>query len=180
MVGSGVFCGGLPEDRRQLRDRIEGVSLGGSRRWWRTEDIVWFVKCRSKLYKCAINPVIIQNPSISPTTLPRAPVYKVSMNPIIQSIPRLIVIPPNTWHYWKRLTYSYVCRIWVNRRFEGKYHHHLQGRISWARKQRENLLAACFHAGILPGLFDPENWGDMFLRNVGYLSTDYTALCPRR
>jgi hypothetical protein len=26
----------------------------------------------------------------------------------------------------------------------------------------------------------PENGGDMFLRNVGWLSTDYTALYPRR
>jgi hypothetical protein len=39
-------------------------------------------------------------------------------------------------------------------------------------------LAACW---FLAGLFsDPENGGDMFLRNVGWLSTDYTALYPRR
>jgi hypothetical protein len=36
-----------------------------------------------------------------------------------------------------------------------------------------------FHAGILPGLFDPEDGGDMFLRNFNWLSTDYTALYPR-
>jgi hypothetical protein len=42
-------------------------------------------------------------------------------------------------------------------------------------------LATCFHAGFLLGLFsDPEDGGDMFLRNVGCLSTDYTALYPRR
>jgi hypothetical protein len=29
-------------------------------------------------------------------------------------------------------------------------------------------------------LFDPEDGGDMFLRNVGWNSTDYTALYPRR
>jgi hypothetical protein len=30
------------------------------------------------------------------------------------------------------------------------------------------LLATCFHAGFLHGLFfDPEGEGDMFLRNVG-------------
>jgi hypothetical protein len=29
-------------------------------------------------------------------------------------------------------------------------------------------------------LFDPEDGGDMFLRNVGWLSTDCTALYPRR
>jgi hypothetical protein len=38
----------------------------------------------------------------------------------------------------------------------------------------------CFHVGILLGLFDPEDGGDMFLRIVGWLSADYTALCPRR
>jgi hypothetical protein len=43
-----------------------------------------------------------------------------------------------------------------------------------------SLLATCFHAGFLLGLFDPEDGGDMFLRNVGRLSTDYTALSPRR
>jgi hypothetical protein len=37
------------------------------------------------------------------------------------------------------------------------------------------------HAGFLLGLFFyTENGGDMFLRNIGWLSTDYTALYPRR
>jgi hypothetical protein len=30
------------------------------------------------------------------------------------------------------------------------------------------------------GLFDPEDGGDIFSGNVGLLSTDYTALYPRR
>jgi hypothetical protein len=38
------------------------------------------------------------------------------------------------------------------------------------------LLATCFHAGILLVLLPPEDGGDMFLRNAGWLSTDYTAL----
>jgi hypothetical protein len=38
----------------------------------------------------------------------------------------------------------------------------------------------CFHAGMLLGFFDSEGGGYMFLRNVGWLSTDYTALYPRR
>jgi hypothetical protein len=40
--------------------------------------------------------------------------------------------------------------------------------------------ATYFHTGILLGLFDPEDGGDMFLRNVGSLSTDYRALYPRK
>jgi hypothetical protein len=37
-----------------------------------------------------------------------------------------------------------------------------------------------FQVGFLISLlFDPEDEGDMFLRNVGCLSTGYTALYPR-
>jgi hypothetical protein len=56
----------------------------------------------------------------------------------------------------------------VNRRFRGTYRQ-LQGRISW-------VLATYVLAGIFLRLFDPEDRGDMFLWNVGWLSTDYTAL----
>jgi hypothetical protein len=50
------------------------------------------------------------------------------------------------------------------------YPFHLQG-----------LLATCFHAGFsLNLLFDPEDGGDMFLRNISWLSTDHTGLYPRR
>jgi hypothetical protein len=51
----------------------------------------------------------------------------------------------------------------VNLRFGGTYHPHLHGRrINLARK-----VAICFHAGFFLGLsFDPEDGGDMFLRNV--------------
>jgi hypothetical protein len=38
------------------------------------------------------------------------------------------------------------------------------------------LLSTYFHAGIWLGLFDPEDGNDMFLRNVSWLSTDFTAL----
>jgi hypothetical protein len=45
----------------------------------------------------------------------------------------------------------------------------------------EEHIATCFHAGFLLGLFfDTENGGEMFLRNVGCLSTDYMALYPRK
>jgi hypothetical protein len=43
--------------------------------------------------------------------------------------------------------------------------------------------SACYllHTGFLLGLFfDPEDGSDVFFRNVGCLSTDYTALYPRR
>jgi hypothetical protein len=43
------------------------------------------------------------------------------------------------------------------------------------------LFVTCFHAGFLLGLiFDPHDGRGMFLRNVGWLPTDYTALYPRR
>jgi hypothetical protein len=43
------------------------------------------------------------------------------------------------------------------------------------------LLATCFHAGFLLGLFfNLEDGGDMFLQNVSSLSMDYMSLYPRR
>jgi hypothetical protein len=35
------------------------------------------------------------------------------------------------------------------------------------KEQSEDSLATCFHAGILLGLFKPEDGGNMFPRNVG-------------
>jgi hypothetical protein len=67
----------------------------------------------------------------------------------------------------------------VNRRFGRTYSLHLQGRwISRARNQRESK----WQAEILLGLFfDPEDGDDdMFIRNVGWLSTDCTALYTKR
>jgi hypothetical protein len=68
----------------------------------------------------------------------------------------------------------------VNKRFGGIFHLHLQGRIiGQARSQHKSLFATYFHAGFLLGLFfDPEDGGEMFLRNVSLLSKDYTALYP--
>jgi hypothetical protein len=60
----------------------------------------------------------------------------------------------------------------VNRSFGGGYRLHFQC---------QSQLATCFHAGFLLSLlFEPEDHGDMFLRNVGWLSAEYTALCSRR
>jgi hypothetical protein len=43
--------------------------------------------------------------------------------------------------------------------------------ISLSDKYSEPLLVTCFHVGIFLVLFfNPEDEGDMFLRNVGWLS----------
>jgi hypothetical protein len=61
----------------------------------------------------------------------------------------------------------------VNGRF-GEY-------VAFRRVANKILLVTCFHSGVLLGLFfDTEVGGDMFLRNVLYLSTDYTDLYSRR
>jgi hypothetical protein len=58
----------------------------------------------------------------------------------------------------------------VNRLFGGTCRLQLQGR---GKSQERNLL----HADFLLGLFfDPED-GDMLVRNVGWFSMDYKALC---
>jgi hypothetical protein len=47
--------------------------------------------------------------------------------------------------------------------------------------KQSNPLVPCIVAGKLIVLFfDLEDEGDMLLRNVGRLSTDYTSLYPRR
>jgi hypothetical protein len=44
----------------------------------------------------------------------------------------------------------------------------MKSTIFWNITSCSPLLATCFHAGFLLGLFfDPEDGGDMFLRNVG-------------
>jgi hypothetical protein len=58
----------------------------------------------------------------------------------------------------------------ANQHFGGTCHLHLQGqRLSQARNQRERKWQAeLFHTDLLRGLFfDPEDGGDMFLRNTG-------------
>jgi hypothetical protein len=53
----------------------------------------------------------------------------------------------------------------------------LQSEIS---NQPFTRLATCIHTGILLGLFNPEDGGDMFLQNVCWHLLDYVTLCPRR
>jgi hypothetical protein len=46
---------------------------------------------------------------------------------------------------------------------------------------KAELLATCFRAGFSFGLFfDPEDGDDIFIRNVGWLLTDYRMLYARR
>jgi hypothetical protein len=73
-------------------------------------------------------------------------------------------------------------RLKVNWRFGGTYRRHLQRRrISRARNQHEGKWQAEPHTNFLLGLFlDPDYGRDMFLRNVDWLSSDYTALYPKR
>jgi hypothetical protein len=68
----------------------------------------------------------------------------------------------------------------IHRRFGGTYRFHLQGRKNkFSNKPAWKQVASSFHAGLLLNLFfDPEDGGNMFLRNVGWPSTDYTALRP--
>jgi hypothetical protein len=79
---------------------------------------------------------------------------------------------------WYEMKSSIVCDITpcsplkINRRF-GRTCPHLQGgRIRQATNQRESSWQAeCFRAGFFLGLIFHAKYGDIFLRNVGWLST---------
>jgi hypothetical protein len=66
--------------------------------------------------------------------------------------------------------------VQVNRRF-GRNMSHSPSESN----NKPSTIFDLFHASLLLGLFfDPEDGDDIFLRNVGWLSTDYTALYHRR
>jgi hypothetical protein len=65
----------------------------------------------------------------------------------------------------------------VNRRFGGTWLPYSDSRNKPARNQSEVRWQAEFLHGLF---FDIEDGGDMFLRNVGLLPEDHTALYPRR
>jgi hypothetical protein len=68
--------------------------------------------------------------------------------------PSVYTVKKSTF-FWYKMPCS---PLKVNQRFGGTYYIHLQ----------EALLTTCVHAGISFGLFfDPEDGGDIFLRNVG-------------
>jgi hypothetical protein len=66
------------------------------------------------------------------------------------------------------------CSPYVNDRFGGTYHLHLQGRKSAQQETSVQQVTGWFLVRLI---FDPEDLGDMFLRNV-CSHTDYTALYP--
>jgi hypothetical protein len=70
----------------------------------------------------------------------------------------------------------------ANRCFGGTHHLLKMEAICSSETSTDfHRLAICFYAGILLRLFfDPEDGGDIFLRNIGWLSADYTTLYPRR
>jgi hypothetical protein len=78
--------------------------------------------------------------------------------------------------FWNITPYS---SLKVNRRFGGTCCLHFQVlRISQARYQRG--ATKLLYVGFLIGLFfDTEDGEDIFIRNVGLLSTDYRALYHR-
>jgi hypothetical protein len=67
----------------------------------------------------------------------------------------------------------------VGWRFRGRCNLHLRSRkISQARNHRE-AGGKQLYVGFFPGFFDPEDRGNTFLWNVGWLSVDYTAFYSR-
>jgi hypothetical protein len=84
----------------------------------------------------------------------------------------------------KRLTFWVITSCnWlkVNGRFGGTCHVYLQDqRLSQASNVMKQAASKLHAASLLGLLFDPVDRGDMFFRNIGSSSTDYTTICPRR
>jgi hypothetical protein len=81
------------------------------------------------------------------------------------------------------LGYNAVYILNVSRRYGETCRLHLQGRrMRHSRNQRESSWHAelCCCSFLFGLFFDPEDGGDMFFRNVGWISTDYKALYPTR
>jgi hypothetical protein len=91
---------------------------------------------------------------------------------------RVAICMKQIWiHFGMKCTPFRIFTPWSSeriRRFRGTCHLNIQGR----KMSQENLppLSAGF---LLFIVFDPEDWSDMFFRNIG-LSQKYTALQPTR
>jgi hypothetical protein len=90
---------------------------------------------------------------------------------------------------------SHLSRIWRSHSGGYKEFHLLGYNAVWSiesqpmsppssrsnNKPSKNSICYLLHIGFLLGLFlDPGDGGHMFLRNVGWLSMDYMAICPKR
>jgi hypothetical protein len=103
------------------------------------------------------------------------------------NIPRVYVYPTP---YWFTVAINKNIFFWdvtpsgqsgVNRLFGGQYHLHLHGRKNQLNKEPvRSQLAAFFLVPSSANSFSCEDVGDMFLRKVGWLSTDYKALYPQQ
>jgi hypothetical protein len=72
------------------------------------------------------------------------------------------------------------CSPYMSRRFGVTYHLHLQGRkISEQETSESSCLTTCSRWFFARLIFDPEDRGATFLRNVDSY-TDYKAIYPRR
>jgi hypothetical protein len=66
-----------------------------------------------------------------------------------------------------------------NQRFGETYRLYLQGRRNkFSKNPASKQVASRMLVFCWTYFFDPEDGGDMFLRNVGWNSTDYTASYP--
>jgi hypothetical protein len=117
-----------------------------------------------------------------PTTLPRAGNWSFYDYIVMWQQSELLTVSlnkPQTNKHMKSTVFLGITpcsTLKKKRRSAGTNRHQLKN-----RKMSTTLLATRFQAGFLLGLFfDSEYGGDMFFRNVGWLSTDYTALYPRR
>jgi hypothetical protein len=93
------------------------------------------------------------------------------------------------WKSWTvlydlRFSQRWLCRVsssgmWRRVvRFGGTYRLHLQGRRN--KFSKKHLPPACLLVSCWINFFDPDDGGNMLLRNVGWHSTDYTAAYLRR
>jgi hypothetical protein len=102
----------------------------------------------------------------------------------------------STWSIWL-IEIDISCRIWgshiiksyiiwhsatssplnISRRFIGKYCFYLKiGIIRKGRNHHKAFSKETSHCFYFVSVPDPENGADIFLRNVGWLSTDYKAM----
>jgi hypothetical protein len=81
-------------------------------------------------------------------------------------------------HYFLGLTPCTSLK--VNRRFGGTYPLHLQGSKNKPSKKPAWKQVASRAWRPVWIILRPWRWGNMFLRNIGWILTDYRALYPRR